>query len=120
MTALRRIATLVLAAGLTLAVAAPASAGTASVTAGGQFRYIAGASEANRLVVNVDGGGNATVQDAGNVIISVGVGCSNPEGDNTATCTGITLAYVVDAGDLNDNVNMAGYPNLLGNGELRG
>src|SRR5215212_6128113 len=85
---------------LSFAAAAPAAAGTASVTAGGQFRYVADPAEANSLGVSVDGGGTATVTDAAGVVVSVGAGCSNPEGDNTATCTGVTAAYFVDLGDL--------------------
>src|SRR4051812_10182296 len=88
---------------LSLAAAAPASAGTASV-AGGQFTYIAAPAESSFLDVNVDGAGTAQVFERAGVVITAGANCSNPEGDNSATCTGITRAYTIDMGDLNDQV----------------
>src|SRR5689334_10684453 len=85
-----------------LAAAAPGSAGTASVVGGG-FTYTAAPSEVNALRVTVVGGGTAQVTErAGNGIVP-GAGCTNPEADDTATCTGVTASYNVDLGDLNDS-----------------
>src|SRR4051812_35581747 len=86
-------------------LAAPAYASNALVIGGDTLSYNASAGESNNLVVTVNAG-TATITDAPGVHITPGAGCTNPENDNTATCSGITFIYLVDLGDMADFADM--------------
>src|SRR3954454_2896628 len=102
-----------------LSVASPASASAVLVT-GGQLTYTAGPSEANVLDIDVTGAGAATITDAPGIVVGTGGGCTNPEGDNTASCTGVTVGYFVDTGDLGDSVDTSGVALLPVVSEIHG
>src|SRR4051794_12250370 len=87
-------------------LAAPAYASTAGA-ASGTLTYTADPGETNNLVVTVTSG-TATVTDAPDVHITVGAGCTNPENDNTATCSGVTSRYTVSLDDMSDIADMGG------------
>ena len=94
--------TVLLASAVALLAAAPAQASTVWV-ASGVLAYQASPAEVNRISLTITGG-TATVTDAAGIVITAGTDCSNPEADNTATCTGVTN-YLVGAGDEDDTID---------------
>lgn len=92
------------AAGLTLAPSA--SAWTAGVE-GTTLVIQADPGEANRIDVDVAPGGNLIVMDDAGTVRALGVGCSDPDEEGTATCARAGLTDVrIDAGDLDDTVSV--------------
>ncbi|WP_138974314.1 calcium-binding protein [Patulibacter medicamentivorans] len=74
---------------------------------GSSLRIVAAAGEANRMNVDVAPGGNLIVTDEAGPVTMLGAGCSDPDGEGTATCAraGITRV-VIDTDDLDDAVSV--------------
>lgn len=74
---------------------------------GSTLRIVAAAGEANRVNVDVAPGGNLIVADEAGSVTTLGAGCSDPDGEGTATCAraGVTR-IVIDSGGLDDTVSV--------------
>jgi Ca2+-binding RTX toxin-like protein len=105
MTRTHRIA---LVASVALLLAAPASAGAAEATlVADDLIYEGFDTEANSLTVVKAAPNQVSVTDAASVVISPGANCSNPELDNTATCTGALIGLDVETRGGNDLVDLS-------------
>ena len=84
---------------------APATASAAGLDiAAGALRY-GGGPERNNLQITFVGGAYIVTDNPG-VAISAASGCTNPEADNTATCTGTVNRLEVDAAGESDFVDL--------------
>ena len=102
---LTRIAT-----GASLCLLAPAGAMAATVSvdqATGALTYTAAPGELNNVRIAVQDGGAVTVSDL-SAPLSAGAGCA-ADGQDRATCSGGTITrLLIDTGDLDDSVDLAG------------
>ncbi|WP_040600475.1 hypothetical protein [Patulibacter medicamentivorans] len=73
---------------------------------GSTLRITAAAGEANRVNVDVAPGGNLIVSDEAGPVTTLGGGCSDPDGEGTATCARAGVTRIVfDSGDLDDTTS---------------
>jgi len=91
---------------LSIAAAAPATAAEVSLAAD-DLTYDGFDGEDNALVVTRPSMSETTVVDAPDVVISPGPGCTNPEADNTATCTGALIGMTVHTRGGDDTVDVS-------------
>jgi Ca2+-binding RTX toxin-like protein len=89
---------------MTMALPAAAEASTVSL-GGGVLEYDAGGEE-NSVTVGSVLPGTVGIADAPGVVVTAGAGCSNPENDNSALCTGALDNLDIDVGAGNDLVDV--------------
>jgi Ca2+-binding RTX toxin-like protein len=91
---------------LSIATAAPATAAEVSLVSDA-LTYDGFDSEANAVVVERPATNTVTVTDAPGVMISPGAGCTNPEADNTVTCTGFVIGITVHTRGGDDLIDLS-------------
>ena len=91
---------------LSIAAAAPATAAEVSLV-GDNLTYDGFNNEDNAVVIERPAMNSVSVVDAPGVIISPAAGCSNPEADNTATCTGVVIGVTVETRGGDDLIDVS-------------
>src|SRR3954449_6887380 len=88
----------------------PAGASASSVNVSGSALHYTGDAGPNFLYLTY-ASGTFSVVDTSGVILSAGSGCTNPENDNSASCTGTVNFLDLAGGGGGDTLN-AGDPSL--------